>query len=381
MSTRPNRPVWRAIFIPLFLVVAVVACLVAAYFVLTKPVNNKLNPIESAVLRIELSTRSKDLNTPGGTDDRPVCFTVNQGDNATTIGANLAQQGFFKDADLFRKYARYYGIDAQLQAGVFSLRHTLTIPEIAKTLTDVGSNTMTFQSIEGLRMEEIAQAIDRVNPPLAFRGADFLQMVGPDAASRSALANDFAARAGIPNGKSLEGFLFPDTYILPACAQVDQLVSRMLQNFDSKVTPQMRVDIQTQKLTLYQAITLASIVEREAVVADERPIIASVYLNRLRLPMKLDADPTVQYALGNKRDPNTWWPQITLDDYQHVNDPYNTYLGTGLPPGPISNPGLSSIQAVAQPQTTQFLFFRATCSKDGRHNFSVTLAEQAENAC
>ena len=381
MDTPPKRPLWRVLFIPVFLTIAVVACIVAAAVIVTKPVNNKLNPIESAVLRVELSTQSKDLNTPGGTDDRSVCFAVNQGDNATTIGLNLAQQGFVKDADLFRKYARYYGIDAQLQAGIYSLRHTLTIPEIAQTLTDVGSNTVTFQAIEGLRVEEIAQAIDRATPPLAFRGADFLLLVGPGAASHSALANDFTSRAGIPVGKSLEGFLFPDTYILPACAQADELVSRMLQNFDSKVTAQMRQDMLTQKLSLYQAVTLASIVEREAVVADERPVIASVYLNRLRLPMKLDADPTVQYALGNKRDSSTWWPQITVSDYQQVNDPYNTYVNTGLPPGPIANAGLSSIQAVAQPQTTQYLYFRATCSKDGRHNFSVTLAQQEANAC
>src|SRR5258708_13491436 len=240
MSTRPKRAVGRAIFIPLFLVVAVVACLVAAYFVLTKPVNNKLNPIESAVLGVEISKRAEDLNTLGGTDDRPVCFTVNPGDNATTIGTNLAQQGFVKDADLFRKYARYYGVDVQFQTGVYLLRRTLTIPEVANTLTNAGANTSTFQTIEGQRIEEIAQTIDHANPPLAFQGTDFLQMVGPGAASRSALVKDFATRAGIPNGKSLEGFLFPDTYTLPACSHLDALVSRMLQNFDNKLTAQMR---------------------------------------------------------------------------------------------------------------------------------------------
>src|SRR5450432_2394246 len=98
MDTPPKRPLWRVLFIPVFLTIAVVACIVAAAVIVTKPVNNKLNPIESAVLRVELSTQSKDLNTPGGTDDRSVCFAVNQGDNATTIGLNLAQQGFVKDA-------------------------------------------------------------------------------------------------------------------------------------------------------------------------------------------------------------------------------------------------------------------------------------------
>jgi UPF0755 protein len=340
-----------------------------------------LNPIESAILRVDLSRRNNDLDTPAGSDPRPVCFNVNQGDNAVTIGANLQQQGFVKDGDLFRKYARYYGIDSKLQAGIYSLKKTLTIPEIANSLTNVGANTINFQVIEGKRIEEIAESIDRINPPLAFRGSDFLALAGPSTALRSVLASDFAIRSGIPKDHSLEGFLFPDTYTLPACAQADELVKRMLNNFDARVTPQMRSDAQAQGLSLYQAVTLASIVEREAVVADERPVIASVYLNRLRIPMTLDADPTIQYALGNKRDPNTWWPQITSQDYQGVTDPYNTYKNRGLPPGPIANPGLSSIQAVTKPQTTAYLYFRANCNGDGRHKFAVTFAEQQANGC
>ncbi len=381
MSSRPLWPLFRTLLLIVCALAVLVACGLAAFFLLYKSPNPTLNPIESAILRVDLSRRSQDLNSPAGTDPRPVCFNVNRGDNATTIGANLQQQGFVKDGDLFRKYARYYGLDEKLQAGIYSLRKTLTIPEIAQSLTDVGRNTVNFQVIEGKRIEEIAESIDHVNPPLSFTGSDFLTLVGPGAASHSAIANDFTTRAGIPQGHSLEGFLFPDTYTLPACAQADELVKRMLDNFDARVTTQMRSDAQAQGLTLYQAITLASIVEREAVVATERPTIASVYLNRLRLPMTLDADPTVQYAIGNKRDPNTWWPQITSQDYQQVNNPYNTYKNQGLPPGPIANPGLSSIQAVLKPQTTPYLYFRASCNGDGTHKFAVTFQEQQANGC
>src|SRR5215472_6791429 len=112
-------PFVRLLIILALIVVIVVTCGVSAFFVVTKPANNHLNPVESLILRVQLSSRNKDLQTPPGTDARPICFTVNAGDNATTIGANLVKQGFIRDADLFRIYSRYYGIDAQLQAGVY----------------------------------------------------------------------------------------------------------------------------------------------------------------------------------------------------------------------------------------------------------------------
>ncbi len=381
MSQRPAQPVFRIVLISLFLFMAILACVAIAYTLLTRPPNSSLNPIESLVLKVQLSQRSNDLQTPAGGNPQPVCFSVNQGDNATTIGANLARQNLVKDGDLFRMYARYYGLDANLQAGVYALRQTLTIPQIASILTNVGANSLKFQVIEGKRIEEIAEAIDRADPPLSFTGKDFLALVGPGSTARSDIAMQFAQREGIPAGQSLEGFLFPDTYTLPTCSQADALVTRMLQNFDNKVTPDMRAAAQAENLTLYQVVTLASIVEREAVIADERPIIASVYLNRIHANMPLDADPTIQYALGNTRDPNTWWPPISVADYSGVNNSYNTYLVFGLPPGPIANPGLSSIQAVVTPQNTPYLYFRATCNGDGHHNFATTLAQQEANAC
>src|ERR1041385_9187255 len=246
MTSRPLWPLFRTLILIACVIAVVLGCGIVAFFLLYKSPNPALNPVESVVLRVDLSRHSQDLNTPGGTDPRPVCFNVNLGDNATTIGVNLQQQGFVKDGDLFRKYARYYGMDAKLQAGVYSLKKTLTIPEIAQSLTDVGGNTITFQVIEGKRIEEIAENIDRMGPPLAFTGSDFLTLVGPGAAAHSVLAADFVTRTGIPADHSLEGFLFPDTYTLPACAQADELVKRMLDNFDTRVTAQMRLDAQAQ---------------------------------------------------------------------------------------------------------------------------------------
>jgi UPF0755 protein len=376
LSSRFWPPV-RNLLIPVLLGVALLACVVIAFALLSKPVNNHLNPLESFALRVWLSTRNETLQQAADTDARPVRFVISKGDNAATIGANLLNQGLITDADLFRNYVRYYGIDAQLQAGTYFLRKTFTIPEIAQALTNAGASSVTVQVIEGWRMEEIARAID-ANPLLAFKGADFLKLAGPGAS----VPPDFAARVGLPAGRSLEGFLFPATYTLPADAPADELISRMLQSFNAQVTDQMKADARTQGLTLYQVVTLASIVEREAAVADERPLIAGVYLNRLRKPMNLDADPTVQYALASSTPaPATWWPPITVQDYRGVTSPYNTYLNAGLPPGPIANPGLSSIRAVIYPQSSQYFYFRAACSGDGRHQFATTLAEQQANAC
>jgi UPF0755 protein len=139
----------------------------------------------------------------------------------------------------------------------------------------------------------------------------------------------------------------------------------------------MRQGFGVQELSLHEAVTLASIVEREAVLEEERPIIARVFINRLVQGMRLQADPTTQYALGYQASTNSWWKSgLTLADLQYQS-PYNTYFVEGLPPGPIANPGLSSLQAVAEPATANYIFFVADCApeQNGRHLFSETFAE------
>jgi UPF0755 protein len=186
----------------------------------------------------------------------------------------------------------------------------------------------------------------------------------------------------LPAGATLEGYVFPDTYgIAKDKVTAREIIATALRNFDRQVTPQMRADLQSQGRTLFDAIRLASIVEREAAVEAERPTIAGVYFNRLTDGMALDADPTVQYALGNTRDPNTWWPQITQDDYQGVDSPYNLYRNPGLTPGPIDNPALASIKAAINPEKHDYYYFRASCSQDGTHMFARTLDEQIANEC
>ena len=183
----------------------------------------------------------------------------------------------------------------------------------------------------------------------------------------------------IPDPPSLEGYLFPDTYNIDPEAAASEIVDQMLENFEVRVSTEIRDAFERQGLTLHQAVTLASIIEREAVVPEEQPVIASVFLNRLALGMNLDADPTVQYALGLTE--GGWWKaELTVEDLE-IDSPYNTYRYEGLPPGPIANPGLSALQAVAAPEDTPYLYFRALCDGSGRHAFATTFEEHLQNAC
>lgn len=337
--------------------------------------NKRLNPIEGVALQVQMWSKDAAFKATLASDATPVRFTVAAGDTANGIAARLASQGLIADADAFRTYVRYYGLDANLQAGVYLLYKTQTLPQIARALTNAGANSVRLLVREGWRIEEIVAAINQT-PNMPFSGTDFLALV------RGAnVPADFLTSVGAPPGASLEGFLFPATYELPLDAKAGTLLDMMLKSFNSAVDAQARADLAKIGLTVYQAVTLASIVEREAVVADERPLIAGVYLNRLRKPMTLDADPTIQYALGNTRQPATWWPNLTQADYRSVVSPYNTYLNQGLPPSPIASPRRDSILAVIYERQSPYFYFRASCNGDGRHNFAETFDQQLANGC
>jgi UPF0755 protein len=339
--------------------------------------NLALNPIEAAALSVYLAASQEELSAPAGDDLATRLFQVQPGQNASQVAASLEESGLISDATLFTRYLRFYGLDVQLEAGTYELASTMTIPQIAYALTDAAPPEITVRVTEGWRREQIADWID-LQPDIPFTGAEFLAVTGAGALLPSGLK----VSAQIPPGVTLEGFLFPDTYRLPVDAVPGDLVDRMLANLDAKLTDDLRSEVTAGPLTLYQVVTLASIVEREAVLAEERPQIASVYLNRLQIGMLLEADPTVQYAMGYQIDTGQWWNlNLTQADYHAVDSPYNTYLYPGLPPGPIASPGIDSIRAVVYPAQTPYLFFRKTCDNSGAHNFSTTYEEHLGYAC
>jgi UPF0755 protein len=341
------------------------------------PVNPSLNPVEAAALGAYLSFNQSALDSPSNADATSVTFAVEPGQSASDIAEELAAQGLISDTTLFRNYLRYYGLDGQLEAGTYTLSASMTIPQIALALTDAEATEITVRVTEGWRREQIAQYLDQQSD-FPFSGADFLAVTSPGSPALAASG----LNSEIPAGGSLEGFLFPDTYRLLPDASAGDLVAKMLANFETKLTSELGLDAAATGLTLYQVVTLASIVEREAAVPDERPTIASVYLNRLQGGFKLEADPTVQYAMGYQTATDEWWNlNLTQSDYISVDSPYNTYLYPGLPPGPIASPGLDSILAVIYPAQSDYMFFRAACDGSGRHRFAITFEEHLSNAC
>ena len=243
-------------------------------------------------------------------------------------------------------------------------------------ISDGSARDVTLSFLPGLRLEEMAEYLALVAPH-SLDAEEFLAIAQR---RRPFDTGNYTFLASLPPEATLEGYLLPGTYNVPPTADAAFLVDLMLQNFERGVTPAMRQAFGTQGLSLREAVILASIVAREAVVEEERPIIASVFLNRLRAGMPLQADPTVQYALGYQPDSGSWWKvPLALEDLE-VNHPYNTYVIPGLPPGPIANPGLASLQAVAGPAQTDYLFFVLDCAAgNGRHLFSTTFEEHLVN--
>jgi UPF0755 protein len=253
------------------------------------------------------------------------------------------------------------------------LRQTMTLKEVAQTLTDANARQVSIRVFEGWRLGQIVAAL-RDNAALAVSEQAFLTLAGPNGHP----PEGYRFLDGRPAGASLEGFLFPDTYLVSPGASAADVINKMLTNFQAHLPADYVAAVAQQRLDLYQAVTVASLIEREAVVDEERPEIAAVILNRLAIGQPLEIDATVQYVVGT---PANWWPPLTGQDFRSIENPYNTYFVKGLPAGPIANPGLSSLLAVAHPAQSAYLYYRARCDGSGRHAFATTYEEHLANAC
>jgi UPF0755 protein len=297
-------------------------------------------------------------------------FTIEIGESVDSIANHLEAVGLIRDAESFRSYLIYSGLDTSIQAGEYQLSTAMSALDIAHELQDATPEEVTFVVLPGWRVEEVAESLATSGLPITYD--EFL-----DAAKTPPGHFEFLSEAS-----TVEGFLFPDSYIFSRhISSAEEMLAEMLRNFSAHLTPDLTDGFEQQGLTVYQAVTLASMVEREAVQGEEQPLIASVYLNRFKIGMKLDADPTVQYAIGYNFLQQTWWTNpLSLLDLQ-VNSVYNTYIYAGLPPTPIANPSLEALRAVASPAETNYLFFRAKCDGSGFHDFSETFDEHLQNAC
>ena len=330
-----------------------------------------------SALSVYLEANSWRLNQSAASESRPVEFAIEAGTPARQIAEDLEQAGVIDDALLFEAYVRVNGLASKLEAGQFVLSPNMTIPEIAEALQNALAPGIGVTVRPGWRLEQTADMLDKID---ALSGEEYRRAA--QQADLSGIPDEDRRRYTFlqfhPAGQSLEGYLYPDTYELPGeGATAADLLRAQLDAFEANVMPVYWNAVAAgTAMDLHDALTVASIVEREAVVDDERPMIAAVYLNRLRLGMRLEADPTVQYALGFQPDTGQWWKTpIYLDEYDQVISPYNTYLNDGLPPGPIASPSLKSIAAVLSPTEHDYLYFVAEPGGTGRHVFSRSFEE------
>lgn len=333
--------------------------------------SNGLDPTDLAYA-YQLEQYRDLLDKPASNDKGEVSFIVQEGELPADVATRLEKEGLIESADAFVLLVKCRHAAQGIQAGDHIMRRNMTMDEVILALQRGTTRGVTITIRPGWRAEQIAEYLTTVNLP-QFNKDDFLSIVRKGSSDYSFLQDRKASAS-----PSLEGFLFPDTYQVLQPITAEQLVNRLLYEFDQRVTPDMRVKAQEEGLTLQEAITLASIVERETVKPEEAPLIASVYMNRIKAKTFLNADPTVQYAIGYVPATKQWWKTpVTLKEYQDVNSPYNTYLYTGLPPGPIAAPSMNSIRAALEPAQTDYFYFLAT--GDGGHVFARTLEEQNAN--
>lgn len=274
------------------------------------------------------------------------------GSTAGEISDLLEAEGVIADRWAFVAYVRLNKLEGDLKAGRYELSSEMTVPEIAGRVA-AGEVALTkFTVPEGYRLTEIADAAEAAG---VCSAEDFL------AASD---AGDPKGR--VPDGASLEGYLFPDTYLFDSTTAPEEVVVVMLDRFFELVTDEDIERVEAGGRTLHEVVILASLVEREALVDDERPLVAAVFANRLEKGMTLGSCATVIYALGYVPE------RITIQDLK-IDSPYNTYVNPGLPPGPICSPGEASLRAAIEPADVDYLYF--VSNGDGTHTFTTTYGE------
>lgn len=278
-------------------------------------------------------------------------FVVEQGEGFSNIAEKLKKEKLIKSPWAFRILAKQKNLGDQVQPGTFRLSPTQSSEGILKSLTQRPLDTW-VTLLEGWRIEEMAEKLSEQGT------VDREQF--------------------IKQAKKYEGYLFPDTYLFPKDYSVDQVIQKLKDTFDQRYSQDLKTKIRKLGLTDNQGVILASIVEREARSQEVRRMVASILLKRFKIGMGLNADATIQYALGYQKDEKSWWKRHLSRDDLKINSSYNTYIHSGLPPAPIANPSLSSLQAVADADpTTEYVYYYHDLK--GNSYYSKTLEEHNQN--
>lgn len=291
------------------------------------------------------------------TMDSKVEVTIPEASTSAEIGAILKDNGVIKSTLAFKLQVKKDGVGAELQAGTYYFKGTYSLNKVIDALVSGPAVSGVKVTIpEGYNQSQI---IDLLVEKGLTTEADFM-----DAATNDDFGYDYLPATG--DSLRLEGFLYPDTYYIEKGDSAHNIIAKMLKQFDDQYTDQWQARVTELGLTTLQWVTMASIVEKEAAVETDRPIIAGVFYNRLKLGMLLQSCATVQYALGETKS-------VLSDEDVQVDSPYNTYINYGLPPGPIASPGYASLEAALYPTDSDYLYFVA--KPNGEHIFSKTYEE------
>ena len=286
----------------------------------------------------------------------PVYFTVRPGMSVSEIGKELYERGIIDSEMKFWWTAKLNGFENKVKSGTFAMQTGMTPRDALEILVYGNTVTIRFTIPEGFSVRDIAQRLDDVG------------LVKADAFI--SLAKTYRPYPYVEEHENVryavEGFLFPDTYEINGEFDAARIMQMMAENFDRRLTKDMRDRAREMDLSIYELVTLASLVEKEAYHEEDRPIIAQIFLKRLRLGMPLQADPTVQYLLDAPKE------DLLYRDTE-IESPYNTYQNVGLPPGPIASPGTASLMAVLHPADTNYLYFVA--DRNGNNYYATNYAD------
>ncbi len=287
---------------------------------------------------------------PSSSDAAPKSFLIVKGSSAEKVGEDLEKAGIIKSKTAFKVYVQFKDLADKIPPGEFRIPGNLPLREVVDVLLK-GPIEVWVTIPEGFRQEQVAERV-----------IEGLELTGIEAEA-------FKGRFLIATAQ-FEGFLFPDTYLFPKDITPEKVVEKMRLTFDSKFGK----DTGKSGLSLDEVVTLASIIERETLSDEERPIVAGIYLKRLRAGWSLDADATIQYAVGRE---GNWWPRPLSGEDLEVKSPFNSYKNAGLPPSPICSPGLTSLKAVTEYQDSPYWFYLH--DSEGKIHYAKTLEEQNAN--
>jgi len=319
-----------------FLFVIIVLAIGISYFV-NSYVDSSLKPVDS-------------------NDDKKIIIEIPEGSSTNNIASILLDNNLIKNSKTFKNYAKKTSLDVKLKAGNYALSRNMSVDELFKVLIKGGTtgNTVDITIIEGLTIEKAAQSISE---QLGLNYEIILSLMN----NADHFRNDYQFLIDNPKVKNLQGYLMPDTYNVYVKSDEEYVIRVMLSQFDKFYSEEVVPLLTNSLLSVEEVINLASIVEKEAVLDEERDIVAAAFLNRLNIHMKLQSCATINYAQGE------WKERLTNEDIS-IDSPYNTYIVEGLPPGPINSPGKNSILDVLKPADVDYLFFVA--KGDGSHFFS-----------